>query len=188
MTESVVSERARRLMIWAAFAACLSTALGGSSFVAIRFLVGQTDPVTVAFLRNGIAALILLPLALLYTRSWPTPRDALTIGLLGAIFFGGFQFMVSLALTYTTSARAALALTTTPFLTMAVAAMLRVEAPSLRKVAGVALASAGVAIALWRTADAPPQALIGDAIVIAAALVGAFYAVLSARLPGSTRR
>jgi drug/metabolite transporter (DMT)-like permease len=176
-----VSGRAGRLMVWAALAACLSTAFGGSSFVAIRFLVTETDPLTVAFLRNGIATVVLLPLALVYVRSWPTPRDALMIAMLGAVFFGGFQFIVSWALTYTTSARAALALTTTPFLTLAVAAMLRIEAPTLRKIGGVALASAGVVIALRQTTGAPPQALIGDALVIAAALVGAFYAVLSAR-------
>lgn len=181
MMHDEVAARTRRMMIWAALAACLSTALGGSSFVSIRFLVTQTDPLTVAFMRNGVAALVLLPLALLLTRSWPTPRDMLAIALLGTIFYGGFQFMISWALTYTTSARAALALTTTPFLTLAVAAMLRIEAPNLRKIAGVALASAGVAIALWQTAGAPADALVGDAIVITAALVGAFYAVLSAR-------
>ena len=181
MTEDAAAGQARRMMIWAALAACVSTALGGSSFVAIRFLVSQTDPLTVAFLRNGGAALVLMPLALLYTRRWPTPHDMLAIAVLGTVFFGGFQFMISWALTYTTSARAALALTTTPFLTLAVAAMLRIEVPNLRKIAGVALASAGVAIALWRTAGAPVDALIGDAIVITAALVGALYAVLSAR-------
>lgn len=181
MTEPGISAHASRLMIWAALAACLSTALGGSSFVAIRFLVTQTDPLTVAFLRNGIAALVLTPLAVIFSRGWPTPRDALMIGLLGAIFFGGFQFLVSWALTYTTSARAALALTTTPFLTLAVAAMLRIEKPTIRKAGGIALASAGVAVALWQTSGAPPRALTGDTIVIVAALIGAFYAVLSAR-------
>ena len=181
MVPDEASARLRRMMIWAAVAACLSTALGGSSFVSIRYLVSQTDPLTIAFLRNGIAALVLFPLALLLTRNWPTPRDMLAIALLGTLFYGGFQFMVSWALTYTTSARAALALTTTPFLTLAVAAMLRIERPNLRKIAGVALASAGVAIALRQTAGAPADALVGDAIVIVAALVGAFYAVLSAR-------
>lgn len=181
MSDDAAAAAARRMMVWAALAACLSTALGGSSFVSIRFLVTQTDPLTVAFLRNGIAALVLFPLAVLLTRRWPSPRDMLMIALLGTIFFGGFQFMISWALTYTTSARAALALTTTPFLTLAVAAMLRIEAPNLRKLAGVALASAGVAVALWQTAGAPADALVGDAIVIAAALVGAVYAVLSSR-------
>jgi drug/metabolite transporter (DMT)-like permease len=181
MEPDEASARLRRMMIWAALAACLSTALGGSSFVSIRYLVSQTDPLTIAFLRNGIAALVLFPLALLLTRSWPTPRDMLAIALLGTLFYGGFQFMISWALTYTTSARAALALTTTPFLTLAIAAMLRIETPNLRKIAGVALASAGVAIALRQTAGAPTDALVGDTIVIVAAMVGAFYAVLSAR-------
>ena len=81
------------MAILAALAACLSTALGGSAFVAMRFLVTETDPVTVAFLRNGIAAVVLTSFALVVVRRWPSPRDLLVLGFMGAMFFGGLQFI-----------------------------------------------------------------------------------------------
>jgi drug/metabolite transporter (DMT)-like permease len=80
--------RAGRLAIWAALAACLSTSFGGSSFVAIRFLVTETDPVTIAFLRNAGAALVLTPIAFALVRRWPNPRELLIIGVMGAVLLG----------------------------------------------------------------------------------------------------
>ena len=65
---------AGNLAILAALSACLSTALGGSAFVAMRFLVYETEPVTVAFLRNVIAAVVLTTIALVIVRRWPSPR------------------------------------------------------------------------------------------------------------------
>jgi drug/metabolite transporter (DMT)-like permease len=64
---------AGNLAVLAALAACLSTALGGSAFVAIRFLVTETEPVTIAFLRNFVAAVVLTAIALLVVRRWPIP-------------------------------------------------------------------------------------------------------------------
>jgi drug/metabolite transporter (DMT)-like permease len=76
---------AGNLAVLAALAACLSTALGGSAFVAIRFLVTETEPVTIAFLRNFVAAVVLTAIALLVVRRWPTPRELLVMGAMGAL-------------------------------------------------------------------------------------------------------
>ncbi|MCZ6844703.1 MAG: DMT family transporter, partial [Alphaproteobacteria bacterium] len=122
MTANDAAARASRLAVWAALAACLSTSLGGSSFVAMRFLVTETEPTTIAFLRNAGAALVLAPIAFALVRRWPGPRDLLIIGAMGAVFFGGLQFLFATALTFTTSGRAALTFMTTPFLTLALAA------------------------------------------------------------------
>jgi drug/metabolite transporter (DMT)-like permease len=181
VTAPDTAARAGRLAIWAALAACLSTSLGGSSFVAIRFLVTETDPVTVAFLRNAGAALVLTPIAFALVRRWPNPRELLIIGVMGAVFFGVVQFMFSSAMTYTTSGRAALTFMTTPFLTLALAALFRIERPTRFKVTGVIIASVGVIIALRQSSAAPPDAWIGDLIVLLGALITAGYNVWSNR-------
>lgn len=181
MTANELAARSGRLAVWAALAACMSTALGGSSFVAMRFLVTETEPVTVAFLRNAGAALVLGPLALVLVRRWPSPRELLVIGGMGAVFFGLMQFLFANAMTFTTSGRAALTYMTTPFMTLALAALVRTERPTLRKVIGVGIASGGVAIALWRSTAAPPEAWIGDLLILLGAVISAVYNVWSNR-------
>jgi len=146
---------AGNLAVLAALAACLSTALGGSAFVAIRFLVTETEPVTIAFLRNFVAAVVLTAIALLVVRRWPTPRELLVMGAMGALFFGGLQFIFSNALIYTTSSRGALAYTTAPFMTLLIAAAFGIEAP--------------------------PGAWIGDGLILVGALITAVYGVWSSR-------
>ena len=182
MTASDTAARAGRLAVWAALAACLSTSMGGSSFVAMRFLVTETDPVTIAFLRNAGAALVLAPIALALIRRWPSPRELLIIGVMGAVFFGGLQFLFANALTFTTSGRAALTYMTTPFLTLALAVLFRAERTTRFKVAGVIIATAGVVVALWQSsATAPSDAWIGDLLVLAGALISAIFNVWSSR-------
>lgn len=181
MTTNEMAARTGRLALWAALAACLSTSLGGSSFVAIRFLVTETDPVTVAFLRNAGAALVLTPIAFVLVRRWPNPRELLIIGFMGAAFFGVLQFLFSTAMTFTTSGRAAMTYVSTPFLTLAIAALFRIERPTPLKVAGILIATTGVIVALRQSSLAPPNAWIGDLLVLLGATITASYNVWSNR-------
>lgn len=169
------------LAILAALAACFSTALGGSAFVAMRFLVTETEPVTVAFLRNVIAAVVLTSVALVVVRRWPSPRELLVMGAMGALFFGGLQFIFSNALTFTTSSRGALAYMTTPFMTLIIAAAFGIEKPTRKKLTGIIIATLGIIVALAQSASAPPDAWIGDGLVLVGALITACYGVWSSR-------
>jgi drug/metabolite transporter (DMT)-like permease len=114
-------------------------------------------------------------------RRWPSPRELVIIGAMGALFFGGLQFLFSNAMTFTTSGRAALTYMTTPFLTLGLAALFRTERPTRFKVIGVIIASAGVVVALWQSSAAPPNAWIGDLIVLLGAMITASYNVWSNR-------
>ncbi|KPH81176.1 DMT family transporter [Bosea vaviloviae] len=161
-------------------AAMLSSAIGGTSIAATRFVVGWTDPMTLGALRFGIGFLGLLPLALLQTEAWPARRDWPLVAGLGALFFGVFPILFNASLIFTTAARGALALSTLPLLTMVVAAALRVEPLTWRKTTGVLIAMAGVALALATgLSSAPARAWRGDLLMMAAALCMAFYSVWS---------
>ncbi|SMF65600.1 EamA-like transporter family protein [Tistlia consotensis] len=161
-------------------AAMLSSALGGTAVGATRYLAGALDPVTIGALRFGGGFLLLLPLALLRRDPWPARRDLPAALGLGLLFFGLFPVLFNAALAETTAARGALALSTLPLLTLAVAALLGVEPLSARKLAGVLVAMAGVAVALAAgLKTAPASAWRGDLLMVAAAFCMALYSVWS---------
>lgn len=99
---------------------------------------------------------------------------------MGLCFFGLFFVLYNVAVSYTTAARASLALSTLPLQTMVVGALLGVEALTLRKTAGVTIAVLGVFGALASdVSSAPPGAWRGELIMTAAVLCMAFYNVWS---------
>lgn len=164
----------------AILAAVLSSAFGGTAPAATRYVIGATDPVTLAAFRFGIGFLLLLPVALVLGRRWPRGNDWLGVAGLGTLFFAVFFTLYNAAFVYTTAARGALALSTLPLLTMAIAAVLGVEKLSARKGAGVAIAVGGVAVALASgLGDAPPGAWRGDLIMAGGAVCMALYNVWS---------
>lgn len=161
-------------------AAILSSGLGGTAVGATRYIVGKSDPLTLGAFRFGIGCLFLLPLTFLKGRKWPARSDWAAVAGLGLLFFGLFPILFNAALLFTTAARGALALSTLPLLTMAVGAGLNVEPLTIRKTAGVLIATLGVAIALLSDlAAAPVGAWRGDLLMVGAALCMALYSVWS---------
>src|SRR5882672_11571160 len=128
--------------------ALVSSGLGGTAAAITRYLAGNTDPITMAILRWGIGFLCVLPAALLLKARWPARSDLPAVAALGFAFFGVFFVLYNIAISYTTAARASLALATLPLHTMVVGAVLRVEALTFRKTVGVLIAVLGVAAAL----------------------------------------
>jgi drug/metabolite transporter (DMT)-like permease len=165
---------------WGVLAAVLSSALGGTSIGATRYLVNAIDPLAIGSFRFGIGFLLLLPVALLQGGRWPARRDWPAVAGLGVLFFALFPLLFNASLIFTTSARGALALSTLPLLTMVVGAALGSEALTLRKSLGVVIAMLGVAIALLSgLTSAPPGAWRGDLLMVGGALCMAFYSIWS---------
>lgn len=160
--------------------AIVSSSLGGSAAAVTRYLTVNADPVTLAILRWGIGFLCVLPATFLMRAKWPPRADWPAVVLLGVCFFGLFFILYNIAVSYTTAARASLALSTLPLQTMLVGALLGVEALTLRKTLGVAVAMLGVfgALASGLTA-APAGAWRGEVIMAGAVLCMSFYNVLS---------
>ena len=161
-------------------AAVASSALGGMAAAVTRFIIGTSDPITLAVFRFGIGFLLLLPVALILGTRWPKGRDWAGVAALGIMFYGVFFVVYGESLVYTTAARGSLAVSTLPVLTMIIAALLGRERLSQRKTLGVLVAMGGVSIALAAgLRDAPPEAWRGDVMMTAGMLSMALYNVLS---------
>jgi drug/metabolite transporter (DMT)-like permease len=160
--------------------ALVSSCLGGTAAAVTRYLVGNADPVTLAILRWGIGFLCLLPVAVVLRVRWPPRRDWLAVAALGFCFFGLFFVLYNIAVSFTTAARASLALSTLPLQTMVVGALLGIEPLTKRKTVGVGIAVLGVAAALVSgLSAAPPGAWRGELIMVGAVLCMSFYNVWS---------
>lgn len=160
--------------------AIVSSALGGTAAATTRYLVGNADAVTLAILRWGIGIACVLPTALILRAKMPPGRDILPVAALGFCFFGIFFVLYNVAVSYTTAARASLALSTLPLQTMLVGALLGIEPLTRRKTVGVGVALVGVTAALGAGLSAAPDgAWKGELIMAGAVLCMAFYNVWS---------
>ena len=160
--------------------AIVSSCVGGTAAAVTRYLAGSADPLTLAILRWGIGFLCVLPVALLLRVRWPRRNDWLGIACLGLAFFGLFFILYNLAVSYTTAARASLALSTLPLQTMLVGGLFGVEKLTPRKSLGVGVAIFGVLATLASGLSAAPHgAWRGELIMISAAFCMACYNVWS---------
>lgn len=169
----------RRLLPPAAAAA--TGILVGAAMVATRFVIVQTTPASLAFLRYLIGCCCLFPIVLMSRRVRFARRDLLPIGLLGITQFGILIVLLNYALQFIPSGRAALIFAAMPLLTMLLATALGHERLTAAKTLGVLLSIGGVGFALGEKAmerGGGPQAWVGELAVLASALSGAVCSVL----------
>jgi drug/metabolite transporter (DMT)-like permease len=153
----------------------------GSAIVATRFVIDQTDPVTLAFLRYLIGFCLLMVPAWRAMRGWFSRRDLLPIAGLGITQFGILIVFMNYGLKFIPSARAALIFATVPLLTMTLGALIGQERMTLLKTIGVLLTIVGVGFALGEKVFLPGAegvGWIGELAVLASALCAAVCSVL----------
>lgn len=163
----------------AVLAAAVAGALVGSGVVATRFVIAQTDPASLAFLRYAVGLVCLAPPALLAGWKHFEPRDYLPIALLGIGQFGILIVLLNYGLQFMPSARGALIFATFPLMTMLLAAGLGKEALNRFKVLGVSATIIGVALIMGEKAlQAGAASWAGEIAVLASAFCGALCSVL----------
>jgi drug/metabolite transporter (DMT)-like permease len=179
-SRATVSNSSARTATLAATAACICF---GASVVVTRFVVPQTTPVILAFLRYVIATSCVL--GMLGRRAFPSMPggERAQLALLGVLFFGVFPWSFSASLTHLPAATVALIVATNPLVTLGLSAARGTERLTARIVTGQLLALGGIALALpWHAAqpvasDGPRW--IGYAEVATTVLCGAIYNVWS---------
>ncbi|MHA1600357.1 MAG: DMT family transporter [Alphaproteobacteria bacterium] len=152
----------------------------GAAIVATRYVIGQTDPASLALLRYAIGLCCLLPLALTAGRWRIEPRDLLPVALLGIVQFGVLIILLNYAVQFISSAQTAMIFAIFPLLTMIIAASLGRESLTVRKGAGVLVTILGVGVTLGGElirSSGSTGVWIGASAVFAAALCGAVCSV-----------
>ncbi len=145
--------------------ACFSTMLGGMTVALTRLVISETEPLSLALIRYGIAAIILLAY-FLYTEKM-IPRvakpDIWALIVLGLFMFTLFPSLMARALVDTSAAHGGLIFSTMPLITMIISVTFGVEAINRYKVAGVAIAIIGTLLALETNTDSFKEATLwGD--------------------------
>ena len=141
MPRSEQSRLALRLAIIGLAFACLSTSLGGTTVAFTRLIIADTDPLSLAFVRYGIAALVMLAGLAPFVRLPRISRgDLAVLTLLGLLMFASFPYFMARALEDTTAARGGLMFATMPVMTMIIGGLFRVEQLTAQKIFGVLIA------------------------------------------------
>ncbi|MBL0171788.1 MAG: DMT family transporter [Gemmatimonadaceae bacterium] len=160
-------------------AASAASTFFGASVVATRFVVAQTNPVSLAFLRYLVATLCLLPVLRAALQVAMPRRDLFAIGALGALFFGIFPWSFSAALVHVPASRVALMLATTPLVTLVISRARGVESITMSILAGQLLAIAGLWLALGPSPGSGTPDWLGYGLTLVTVLCGAMYNVFS---------
>ncbi|MGN6571580.1 MAG: DMT family transporter [Pseudolabrys sp.] len=160
----------------AALAAALSA---GTAIVATRFVIGETDPLALAFYRYVVSILCFAPVMPML---WPSHRlsaaDYARIAGFGILFFVLFPWGFNAALHYNPAARGAVGLATIPIQTLLVAAAFGREQLTIAKVAGAVLAFCGILIAFGAAAfHGNAGSLKGDGLMLLGVFCAAIYSV-----------
>jgi drug/metabolite transporter (DMT)-like permease len=152
----------------------------GAATVASRFVLAETAPASLAFMRYLVGAALLLPPVLLAGLPTFARRDLLPICLLGIAQFGILIALLNYSLQYITAGLAALLFATVPLIAMTLAAALRIEPLTRWKTAGVLLTLIGVGLALGERLALPksgPEIWLGIVAALGSALTGAVCSI-----------
>lgn len=155
----------------------------GTTFVAIKIALNDLGPFTLALARFLIALLIFAPFLRRGRAGVPAWQMA-AMGFLGVTLFFSLQ---NWGLVYTTAANASIILSAIPALTAIIGWLALGERLNARRAAGILLSMVGVAVVVGgerlRAAGfvaglAGNQALLGNLLILGAALSWALYTVL----------
>lgn len=166
-----------------AHAAAATAALSaGAAVVATRFVIGETDPLSLVFYRYLISVICFVPvLPAIWPRARLDPSEYARIAILGVVFFVFFPWAFNASLQYNPAARGAVGLATIPIQTLLVAAVFGREPMTAAKIAGVLLAFSGIFVAFGAAAFGRGHSdyLVGDGLMLLGVLCAAIYSVFS---------
>lgn len=148
-----------------------------ANFIVVKTVIAILPPVGFAFVRFGLAGLVLLGVTLAREGSVRIARrDFLRIAALGGLGFGVYQVLWTTALQHTTAGNSSLIVASAPVFTMLIASAIGADTASRTKVLGGLLSFTGVAIIIGAGAGfSLAEGLVGDLMTLGSAVLWAIY-------------
>ena len=155
----------------------------GTNFTAVKIVVDSVPPILFAATRFTFAgSLLLLFIPLLKGENRLRREDFLPVLGLGIVGITLTQTVFTVGVSLTTAANTALVYSTAPVWGMLLGFVLGLERPRLTGVLGIGLSLLGVGFIVYGGLDFAGTSLIGDALILAAAVFWGSYTVLSLSL------
>jgi drug/metabolite transporter (DMT)-like permease len=167
----------------------LMVTLWSVNFLVAKVVMREFPAVLATGIRLSIAGMVILPI-LLVRRGVRAlvpdgkPRTSLKLLGLGLLGVGLNQLCFLLGIARTSVGHAALVIALSPALVLAIAALMKQEHVTPRKVAGLALASGGIVALQFGAGNANGATALGDFFIFCAALTFALFTVLGKRATG----
>ncbi len=156
--------------------------LTGTASVTTRYLVESLTPAEVACLRYLLGGAVLLPGLFVFRSKKLNALLVIKIVGLGMLFFGLFPFLFSWSFVHTTAARGSLVLATMPIWAMIINHLIGHEKINALLLLAVAVTLLGLTLTLADKLFVTSDTVVsfkGELIMMAAAIVGAIYAIFS---------
>ena len=165
------------------FSALLTIVVWGTTFISTKILLADFQPVEILFFRfvMGLLALLLVCPRPLKGVSGPQELTFAAAGLCGICLY---YLLENIALTYTMASNVGAILSVAPFFTAILSHwFLKGEKPHTSFYIGFAVAMAGIALISFNGSKLELNP-IGDLLALLAALIWAFYSVLTKKISG----
>src|SRR4051812_15570822 len=151
------------------------------NFIVVKDALDELPPVGFTTIRFALAAVVLLVVCRLREGSIGLPRqDILPLAVLGAVGFGIYQPLWTIALSQTTASDSALLIASTPILTLLIAAAVGSDRLTRTRLAGALVSFGGVAIVILSAAGGFGGHLVGDVLTVVASCLWALYVAFGA--------
>ena len=152
----------------------------GTNFTAVKLVVADVPPVLFAASRFTLAGLLLLAISRFAEPGTRLKRwDILPMLGLGVVGVTLTQSVFTVGVGLTTAANTALVYSTSPVWGMLLGFALGLERPRLAGVLGIGLSLVGVGFIVYGGLEFAGTSLVGDALILAAAVFWGSYTVLS---------